>query len=110
MVSVLGLLPPVSPAALLQQETEETVAANSAGCVTCHTATDSPTMHETGTVLLGCTDCHGGQVRELRPVDALPGDAAYEETRRRAHVLPAHPERWPTSANPERSYAALEAE
>ena len=32
----------------------------SAGCLTCHTATDSPTMHVTGTVRLGCTDCHGG--------------------------------------------------
>ncbi len=32
----------------------------SAGCLTCHTSTDSPTMHITGTVRLGCTDCHGG--------------------------------------------------
>jgi hypothetical protein len=33
--------------------------------VTCHTATDSPTMHSTGTVRLGCIDCHGGNA-EIR--------------------------------------------
>src|ERR1700687_3251829 len=32
----------------------------SAGCVSCHTATDRPTMHQNPAVVLGCTDCHGG--------------------------------------------------
>src|SRR5882672_8848893 len=32
----------------------------SAGCISCHTQTDEPTMHATGTVRLGCADCHGG--------------------------------------------------
>src|SRR5580693_6521843 len=32
----------------------------SAGCISCHTQTDEPTMHATGTVILGCADCHGG--------------------------------------------------
>ena len=31
----------------------------SAGCVSCHNPMDSSTMHTTGTVRLGCTDCHG---------------------------------------------------
>jgi hypothetical protein len=109
-VAALLLLSAVARAALLEQETEETMAANSAGCVSCHTETDSPTMHETGTVRLGCVDCHGGQVREFRPANTSRGDPTYESAKRRAHVLPAHPERWPTSANPERSYAALDAE
>ncbi len=32
----------------------------SEGCVTCHTATDKKTMHASEAVVLGCTDCHGG--------------------------------------------------
>ncbi|MBT4380633.1 MAG: hypothetical protein HOD26_17685, partial [Gammaproteobacteria bacterium] len=32
----------------------------SAGCQSCHTTTDSMTMHESPGVILGCTDCHGG--------------------------------------------------
>jgi hypothetical protein len=32
----------------------------SAGCITCHSPMDEPTMHPTKTVPLGCTDCHGG--------------------------------------------------
>ena len=32
----------------------------SAGCQSCHSKTDSMTMHENPGVILGCTDCHGG--------------------------------------------------
>src|SRR5579863_10771259 len=32
----------------------------SAGCISCHSQTDEPTMHATETLRLGCTDCHGG--------------------------------------------------
>src|SRR5262245_28586020 len=32
----------------------------SAGCISCHTATDRKTMHQTEAVVLGCVDCHGG--------------------------------------------------
>ncbi|MCK6461015.1 MAG: hypothetical protein L6Q95_14115, partial [Planctomycetes bacterium] len=66
------------------------------GCVTCHTDVDAPTMHESGTVEIGCTDCHGG-------------DATAAE-KEKAHVRPRKPELWPTSANPERSYAAINDE
>ena len=45
---------------VLQQQTAEEVTRKGAGCVTCHTQTDSPSMHETSTVRLGCIDCHGG--------------------------------------------------
>ena len=34
----------------------------SAGCITCHTSTDEPTMHPSKAVHLGCTDCHGGNL------------------------------------------------
>ncbi len=40
------------PDALLQQSQTD-ADAKSAGCRTCHTATDSPTMNNTGTVRLG---------------------------------------------------------
>jgi hypothetical protein len=32
----------------------------SAGCVECHKTTDAHTMHTSPNVVLGCTDCHGG--------------------------------------------------
>ena len=32
----------------------------SEGCQTCHTETDQKTMHSNPGVILGCTDCHGG--------------------------------------------------
>jgi len=46
----------------------------SAGCLTCHTSTDSPTMHVTGTVRLGCIDCHGGdsEARVTSGTDEIP--------------------------------------
>jgi hypothetical protein len=63
----------------------------SRGCVTCHNPIEP--MHASGAVRLGCTDCHGG-------------DAA-ATTKAAAHVKPAHPEVWTSSANPVRSYTAL---
>src|ERR1700675_1380945 len=44
----------------LMGQTQEEADRKSAGCISCHTQTDEPTMHATGTVLLGCTECHGG--------------------------------------------------
>ncbi len=32
----------------------------SKGCVSCHTDSDRKTMHASSAVVLGCTDCHGG--------------------------------------------------
>jgi hypothetical protein len=68
----------------------------SKGCVACHGELDAPTMHASPLVEIGCTDCHGG--------DALAGD------KEGAHVRPRHPELWPSSANPERLYAAMNRE
>ena len=45
---------------LLLTQSKEEAAAKSAGCLSCHGPTDEPTMHATGTVRLGCADCHGG--------------------------------------------------
>jgi len=41
--------------------------AKSEGCVTCHTSTDRHTMHASPAVVLGCTDCHGGNATVKGP-------------------------------------------
>ena len=95
---------------------EQTVAdakAKSAGCVSCHVETDAATMHQDMPgVNLGCTDCHGGDATAMRPAEAAVTDAAYGAVLERAHVLPMYPRtwNWPSSANPEHSYALLNAE
>ena len=47
---------PPAPAAQTVAEAD----AKSIGCMSCHTATDRHTMHQNPGVILGCTDCHGG--------------------------------------------------
>lgn len=88
------------------------VDAASAGCLTCHTATDEYSMHQSPGVNLGCADCHGGDATINKPMDAKRGDMAYMQTLEQAHVLPRYPDvwHWPDSANPERSYTILNKE
>jgi hypothetical protein len=76
----------------------------SAGCVSCHTATDSATMHLTGTVRLGCIDCHTGNAGVAVPPGSMPGSASYEEAKLQAHPKPKFAEDARSSANPVRSY------
>jgi hypothetical protein len=86
----------------------------SAGCVSCHTKSDRKTMHANEAVVLGCTDCHGGDANIFAPSgqtysaddhhDARDWSGEYHATMDKAHVLPSYPEHWTTSANPERSY------
>ncbi len=85
--------------------------AKSAGCLTCHVVTDQPTMHASPAVVLGCTDCHGGDAF-VRRENAADGSTDYAATRDRAHVLPRYPQSWhfPSSANPERTYTLLNRE
>jgi hypothetical protein len=78
---------PVNAAAGFQSAAE--AEQKSAGCVTCHTSTDSPTMHPSGAVHLGCTDCHGGN--------------AGARIKSEAHPRPKLPALWKSSANPVRS-------
>jgi hypothetical protein len=87
-------------------QTWEQADQKSAGCITCHTDSDRKTMHANPAVVLGCTDCHGGDAT----VSAPPGDhddVAHHDAAERAHVLPRFPSRWKSSANPERSYTWL---
>jgi hypothetical protein len=79
----------------------------SAGCMTCHTKTDSQSMHTATTVKLGCTDCHGGRVDVRAPDGATPGTPAYDAAKKQAHVLPRRSDVWTSSANPAHTYTAL---
>ncbi|MGH8123571.1 MAG: multiheme c-type cytochrome, partial [Rudaea sp.] len=88
----------------------------SAGCVSCHTKSDRKTMHANEAVVLGCTDCHGGNANVLAPQGtAYSADdhhntrdwsSEYRASMDEAHVLPRYPENWTTSAHPQRSYTA----
>jgi hypothetical protein len=108
--------------------------AKSAGCVSCHTASDQKTMHASEAVVLGCTDCHGGNAAVMLPAGASATplaeahgeggkdekegeghggrkyDYGYQSAMDSAHVLPKFPDLWPSSANPVRSYTALNKE
>jgi len=89
----------------------------SSGCVSCHTQSDRKTMHANEAVVLGCTDCHGGDANVFAPPgEAYSADdagkargwsAGYLATMDKAHVLPRYPDHWKGSANPQRSYTAL---
>src|SRR3984893_4163536 len=86
-------------------QTQEEADRKSTGCVACHGMTDSPSMHSTGTVRLGCTDCHGGHADVQPPGGAQKGSAPYEQAKKQAHPKPRVPEMWRSSANPVRPFA-----
>ncbi len=48
-------------------QTKAQADAKSAGCLTCHTATDQPNMHQNSALNIGCADCHGGNPTVVRP-------------------------------------------
>ena len=88
-------------------------ARKSSGCISCHTTTDRHTMHANPGVVIGCTDCHGGDASINKPKTA--NDNGIQSTRYRdamtaAHVLPRFPSAWPNSANPKQSYTLLNRE
>jgi hypothetical protein len=109
-----GVLAAPAPA----QQTAAEAEAKSVGCVSCHTDTDAKTMHASPAVVLGCTDCHGGNptVRWMEPPVGAPGQRAtradYVSVRDRAHVLPRYPDAWGggSSRIPERTYTLLNRE
>ncbi|MBI4611635.1 MAG: hypothetical protein HY726_21820 [Candidatus Rokubacteria bacterium] len=94
----------------LSKQTQADADRKSAGCVTCHTKTDSPSMHMATTVKLGCIDCHGGRVDVRLPAGAAKDSREYDEVKKQAHVEPRFPDAWRSSANPVRSYTLLNRE
>jgi len=101
---------PYYPAAP-QKQTWLDAHSKSTGCVSCHTESDAITMHVSQAVVLGCTDCHGGDESMHAPQGVTAGEE-YDAARDSAHVQPLYPESWhyPSSANPERSYTLLNHE
>jgi hypothetical protein len=100
-----------APPAPASQSVEE-MDAKSAGCISCHTTTDQKTMHATPAVRIGCIDCHGGNAKVIGDPSLDFSHPDYVKARDAAHVLPRYPKswHWPSSANPERSYALLNRE
>ncbi|MDX2224486.1 MAG: hypothetical protein SFV21_17165, partial [Rhodospirillaceae bacterium] len=98
------------PAPQLQSQAEAD--AKSTGCQSCHTTTDQKTMHNVPGVILGCTDCHGGDAAVVGPAGRTLADKDYRAALDRAHVQPLYPETWhyPSSRNPERTYTLLNRE
>jgi len=96
-------------------QTWEEAAKKTDGCMSCHTATDRHTMHANPGVVLGCTDCHGGNAMRFRAKSGPAADPAHPDYRavmESAHVLPADKKFWkfPSSANPAGLYARLNRE
>lgn len=106
-VAIAASQPDSPAAAALQRQRTALAAADglSRGCLSCHAGIEP--IHPTRTVQIGCAECHGGDAAAVRPEGAAPGSAPYEEAKRQAHVAPLHPERWPASGNPERTYTLL---
>ena len=99
---------PPAPASQTSAEAEQ----KSAGCMSCHTDTDSKSMHASPAIQLGCTDCHGGDASVSIAAGIDRASAAYFEAQERAHVLPLYPESWhyPESSNQKRTYTLLNRE
>ncbi len=70
------VMAPSAPAGQSGEEAE----AKSAGCMSCHTASGHRTMHENPGVVLGCTDCHGGDPRVTNPGGPNEGTGAKHQT------------------------------
>ena len=94
----------------LNRQSQAEVDRKNSGCVSCHTKTDSLTMHTSTTVKAACIDCHGGRGDVVRPAGAGPGSRGYDAAKLQAHVVSRHPERWGSAANPVRLFARLNEE
>ena len=99
---------PPSPSA----QSWQAASLKSEGCQSCHLETDAKTMHSSPGVVLGCTDCHGGDASVKLPEGISRPSEKFDSTLQRAHVLPVYPDEWhfPDSENPEGSYTLLNRE
>lgn len=103
-----------APAAPKAQTVAEAME-KSRGCTSCHAASDRHTMHANPAVILGCTDCHGGNATVMHPQGSdyhQHDSAAYRAAMDAAHIIPADGKFWryPSSANPPDSYTHLNRE
>src|SRR5438552_16160245 len=72
------LLTPRLDSQVQLEETQEEAERQSTGCISCHGMTEARTMHPTGTVRIGCADCHGGHPDVQKPVGTAAGSKAYD--------------------------------
>src|SRR5579862_4723602 len=88
----------------LLRQSQADVDRKNSGCVSCHTTTDEPSMHPTGTVRLACIDCHGGDSTATLAPGANSKTPEYEQIKNRAHVQPNDSALAGRSGNPQRLY------
>jgi hypothetical protein len=88
----------------LLRQSQADVDRKNSGCVSCHTSTDEPSMHPTGTVRLACIDCHGGDSTATLPPETNSKAPEYEQIKNRAHVQSNNPALAGQSGNPQRLY------
>jgi hypothetical protein len=93
------------PQGPVRGESQEEAAARSAGCVSCHTASDEPTMHPSKAVHLGCTDCHGGNNSVVVAPGTSPSSLEYQAAKEKAHVQPRQAFFKNQTRVPERAYS-----
>src|SRR3989442_8730014 len=102
-------VPPVPPPAPepaasegpdLSRQSQADVDRKNVGCVTCHTATDAPTMHTATTVKLACVDCHGGRGDVARAAATQPGPTPHDDLKKKAHLQPPPPPPAKSPPNP----------
>ena len=93
------------PQGPIRGESPEEAMARSTGCISCHTATDEPTMHPSKGVHIGCTDCHGGDNSVVVAQSTSPTSHEYQTAKEKAHVQPRDPFFKNRTAMPERAYA-----
>ena len=64
-----------------ERQTAQQAFAKTEGCMSCHTQTDQHTMHANPGVVLGCTDCHGGDATvKWNGTEQKQGTLAYDHT------------------------------
>jgi hypothetical protein len=84
---------------LLIRQSQEDADRKTNGCLSCHTKTDSMSMHAEDTVRIGCVDCHGGDAGVSVAADSKMGTPGYEDAKRKAHVQPRGSKRASTSSS-----------
>lgn len=89
---------------LLVTQSQEQADVKTHGCMSsgCHNRIDSQTMHNSSSVHLGCTDCHGGDASIVNT--ASMNSRSYIEFKNKAHVRARFASDERSSANPVRSY------
>jgi len=88
----------------LLRQSQADVDRKNSGCVSCHTTTDEPSMHPTGTVRLACIDCHGGDSTATLPPGTNSKTPEYDQIKNRAHVQPNDSALAGRSGNQQRLY------